>query len=216
MQLMFGDALGEKLFVLEPKILRLQHDWQVYRSLFGANEHRWKFLHKAGGTATISIESALWDAVILSLCRLTDLKSSRGSERVTLHQLSPKFISYRDPNCGRDVRKAIKEAVDAVKPIREIRDQRIGHLNLDVALGGKCVDKVSRAQIEEAVGAIARPIKLIHAIERDVEILDGPPIGSSDSAVKILNSLYLAEAVDRRTIDRSNYPDWLMFGEWDR
>jgi hypothetical protein len=216
MKLTFGDVLGERLFLLEPTIIRLQHGWQVYRSLFGANEQRWDFLHKAGGSAMVSIESALWDKILLSLCRLTDLDSSRGSKRVTLHQLSPKDCSYKDPECGRAIKKAVKEAVNAIKPIRKIRDQRIAHLNLDVALGETFIDKVTRAQIEAAVLAIAKPIKLIYAIERDTEILDRPPIGSSDSAVTLLNSPYLGDTIDRKTIERSTYPEWLMFGEWDR
>jgi hypothetical protein len=100
MKLTFGDVLGERLFLLEPTIIRLQHDWPVYRSLFGANEQRWDFLHKAGGSAMFSIENALWDRIILSLCRLTDLDSNNGSKRVTLHQLSPRDFSYKDPKCG--------------------------------------------------------------------------------------------------------------------
>jgi hypothetical protein len=216
MKLTFGDVLGERLFLLEPTIIRLQHDWQVYRSLFGANEQRWDFLHKAGGSAMFSIENALWDRIILSLCRLTDLDSNNGSKRVTLHQLSPRDFSYKDPKCGRAIKKAVKEAVNAIKPIRKIRDQRIPHLNLDVALGETFIDKVSRAHIEAAVFSIAKPIKLIYAKELDTEILDRPPIGSSDSAVKLLNSLYLGDTIDRSTIARSTYPEWLKFGEWDR
>ena len=64
--------------------------------------------------------------------------------------------------------------------------------------------------------SIAKPIKLIYAKELDTEILDRPPIGSSDSAVKLLNSLYLGDTIDRCTIARSTYPEWLKFGEWDR
>lgn len=212
----FGKKLGESLSVLEPRIVRLQHDWQVYRSLFGANEHRWNFLHETGGTATISIESALWDSVILALCRLTDLKSSVKYELATLHLLSPKNIRYKDTECGRNMKKAIKEAVDAVGPVREIRSNRVAHLNLEVALGQRLVDNVSRAQIEEAVAAVSKPIRLIYASERDTEILDCPPIGSSASAVKLLNSFYLGANIDRSTIDRSDHPEWLLIGEWDR
>ncbi|MEP0961025.1 MAG: hypothetical protein ABJG75_04320 [Roseobacter sp.] len=216
MKIKFGETLGESLFVLEPKIQRLQHDWQVYRSFFGANKERWDFLHEAGGVATMSIESALWDSVILSLCRLTDVQSSSNHQLATLHQLSPKRVTYSDASLGRSIKKAIKEAVTATEPVREIRRNRVAHANLEVALGQRVVDQVSRAQIEEAVNAISKPLKLIYAGICDTDILDCPPIGSSDSAVKLLNSLYLGTTVDRSTVDRSNYPNWLMFGEWDR
>lgn len=92
--------------------------------------------------ATMSIESALWDSVILSLCRLRDVQSSSNHQLATLHKLSPKSVTYSDASLGRSIKKAIKEAVTATKPVREIRSNRVAHANLEVALGQRVVDQV--------------------------------------------------------------------------
>lgn len=225
-QIELGSQLGDAVYSLICEINTLLSNWQTYRSLFGSEPERFKLLFDIGGGGMVSLESSLWDTVILKLCKLTEpRKDSKGNNVLSLRVLPASFPDPIDreklnekeklqTKVCRQIKKDIKNAEKVVEPLRKVRHLRIAHRNLDVVSGDFDLKENSRQQIQNSIDAVCQPIITLYAGLLDVQ-LDMAPVGSSKGALTLLNTLYDGHCRDTCEGDSRGRPNWLCYGKWD-
>ena len=146
-----GPKLGRAYAHLLSDFSNTLLSWRTYRQLFGTNRKRVELLNRASGPVAVVIERALFEGVVLSLCRIADPASSgRGGVRtnLTLRRIA------EDPNAPAELHGLIDALDQEIAPLRQMRDKAIAHRDLPIALKAGRLDGVSRAQIETVIARV--------------------------------------------------------------
>ena len=84
-----GSPLGELFHSLENQLVWVHLKWQEYLQLFGDSQQRVDLLNSTAPAFFHELQRALWEDILLHLCRLTDKLKSAGKPTLTLRQLAP-------------------------------------------------------------------------------------------------------------------------------
>jgi hypothetical protein len=166
---------------LRNELAWLQLKWSEYRELFVFSEERVNLLNRAASFFFGSLQSLLWDDILLHLCRMTDRAEIGNKTNLTI-QMLPDFCD--DPKLREDVSKLVTSATDATKFARDWRNRRIAHSDLALALGQECAEKLeeaNRLRVSNAVSAIHAVLNYfsmhVHKFELANEVA-GPRTGA--------------------------------------
>ena len=203
--------LGEMVYLVEKELYTLHKDWRVYRSLFGSSEQRFNFLMSESVPLMGWLEDSLWQKVILSLSRLTDPRSMKSNDILSLEQLPPLI---RDVPLSRYVRKEISHAKITCSKIREYRSSKIAHRNLDAAITPMSLPAMSRSAVTDAVHAVSAPVLTIYRELADVT-LNLVPVNASQEAVQLVGLIYDGLTVEKNFDWLDNRPPWTFMTEDD-
>jgi hypothetical protein len=99
--------------------------------VFGTSKERIDFLNEAAPDFFASLQSTLWDDVLLHLCRLTDPAKSAGKPNLTL-QCLPALIS--NPSLRKNVEDLLEQAKEKTAFAREWRNRRLAHREFRLVL----------------------------------------------------------------------------------
>ena len=147
-----GPSLGPLYHALMLDWAGLRIKWDQYRELFGTSEERVNILNSAAGLFAEVIQDALWEDVLLHLCRITDRVKVCDKSNLTILALD------RCPNPELEATriKLVNEATKATDFARDWRNRRIAHRDLAHALtpGAKPLRPASRRHVEVALAAI--------------------------------------------------------------
>lgn len=154
--------LGELHHTLSNEVAWLHLKWQDFRALFASTEQTIDLLNQTAPTFFHNLQRALWEDVLLHMCRLTDPPKSAGHPNLTLMQL-PGMIP--DPALRRQAGSLVKIVVQKTKFARDWRNRRLAHKEL-AGLGGQQSQPLaaaSRQHVEQALAAIR---KAMNAVEQ--------------------------------------------------
>jgi hypothetical protein len=124
----------EHIFLpLRSEIAYLHGVWIVYQDLFGSPESAKACEITPGGFSIIHY--ALRRELVMGISRITDPKQSVGKENLTLKQLYHQLEEY---TASQELLANLDGQLTAIdqfcKPIRDLRNRIIGHLDLRTAL----------------------------------------------------------------------------------
>lgn len=144
--------LSEPFLKIDNEVKWLHTNWNLFRDLFGHSEQRIKFLNYSAEFFFGTLQRVLLDDVILGLTRLVD----RNRDTLNRYVLVKSLESGKHPKLEAHLGTTIVYIESKMARLFEIRDNRIAHLNMNVAT--LCADSVlpgiCRADIEQILLAI--------------------------------------------------------------
>jgi hypothetical protein len=155
-----GSDLGAVYNALWNDVASLSAKWQEFLAMFGTRPERVDLLNSAAGLFFRIVQDALWDDMLLHLCRLTDPPKSCDHSNLTIRAL-PGLIT--DSVLCAEVAALIENAVEATSFAREWRNRRLSHRDLELAINpvAKPLPPTSRGQVSQARSAIHAVLNLI-------------------------------------------------------
>jgi AbiU2 len=154
-----GPELGAFYSCLWAECVHLHMTWGEYVILFGTSEDTVDLLNRAAPDFTRMVQDALWENVLMHLCRLVDSRTTLGKENLTIHRL-PELVA---PSLRPEVEQAILAAQSHFAFAKDWRNRRISHADLGLSLGGSSrpLALASRAKVKEALQALCRVLNLV-------------------------------------------------------
>lgn len=155
-----GKGLGQFFALLWNECAWLHWKWSDYVILFGSKTGRVDLLNRAAPAFFKLVQNAMWEDVLLHVCRLTDSPKSCGKETLTLRRL-PDLVS---PTIRRDVKSFLQEAVFKAAFARDWRNRHIAHRDLGLAMDKRAnpLAQASRRRVKDVLDAI---VSLLNYIE---------------------------------------------------
>jgi hypothetical protein len=142
-------SLGELYLSLRDELTWIHLKWIDFLGLFGKKECV-ETLNEVAPALFAHLQRALWEDVLLHLCRLTDPPQSMGHDNLTFRRLPP-VVS--DPTLQAKVKGFVDAAVAGTQFARDWRNRRLAHKELPPADGSpsKPLATASRKHVEEAL-----------------------------------------------------------------
>lgn len=158
-----GPKLGPVYHELRNDLGWLQVKWVEYRELFGTSPERVDLANSAASLFFRLAHDALWNDILLSLCRLTDNPKVGRNSNLTIKAL-PELCD--DPKLRDKISELVDQAVTATKFARNWRNRKIAHRDLQLALaqGADPLAEASRAKVEQALSAIHTVLNHINEV----------------------------------------------------
>jgi hypothetical protein len=138
------------------------------------------------------VENVLWEDMLLHISRLTDPPASdkdKDKENLTIRNL-PCLV--RDRAIKADLHKLVNTAGDKVKSIRDWRNHRIAHCNLDLKINNEPARPLEPASKEQVRGALIAIREVLTGLEQRCFDTETVFIGSIThrGALDLLHVLY--------------------------
>jgi HEPN superfamily AbiU2-like protein len=150
-----GQKLGDLFCAISAELVWTCTRWVQLKILFGVTPVRVELLNRAAPLFFGILHNTLFADVILGITRLTDPAKSRyGNKRLTIGQL-PSLMS--NPQLRSKVKGLVETANHSAKFARELRNNRIAHLDFDLSLKGstQSLAIATRKSIEESLFALS-------------------------------------------------------------
>ncbi|WP_440223653.1 hypothetical protein ACQQ2N_00230 [Dokdonella sp. MW10] len=150
-------AIDEVWQAIDYEVTWLHGRWAIYRQLYGTSEARVDVLNQSAGTFARMLQDVLLDDVQLGLAKLGDPASTpvRGgrAENLTLKNLLDRVIA--SGVLASELPPLLRRYEDACASIRDRRNKRIAHADLQINLEAKAsLLGPSREEIEVALKAL--------------------------------------------------------------
>ena len=126
----FGPELGTKYHVLRNQVIHVHMNWALIVELTKDQERR-SLLNSTGRHFFFEVHRAFVNDVLLRLSRLTDPARQGQHDNLSLWALLDDIC---DPCIRFRIKKLIEDAEGKIRPLKQHRDKRIAHFDLDVAL----------------------------------------------------------------------------------
>lgn len=117
-----GKELGQFFALLWNECAWLHWKWSDYAILFGSKPERDDLLNRAAPAFFKLVQNAMWEDILLHVCRLTDPPKSCGKDTLTLRRL-PDLVSA---TIRPDVVSLLQDAVLKSEFARDWRNRHIG------------------------------------------------------------------------------------------
>ncbi|WP_144428110.1 hypothetical protein [Azospirillum thiophilum] len=154
---------------LKNEVTWLHAKWKIYRQLYAKSEKRVNLLNEVARAFFYIIEQSLRSEISIYASKLTDPARSRKFENLSLYQLQERIAK----NCDADFSSGSQELLDIVKercaPLRNWRDKKLAHLDLNVAMNTATtpLPSFSRKEIGGAISSIAEYMNNIEGYYND-------------------------------------------------
>jgi len=183
--LKMGAELGEVYNRLYNECAGLHFKWSKFRALFGTSESRVDLLNSIAPQTTRVIQDAMWDDILLHICRLTDNERVAGRRTLTLQKL-PRLV---DSAIRPTVEAEVSALIQRVGFAKDLRNRRIAHIDLDVALerNTEPLSPASRAMVQNVLDGLAGALNTLEAHYMDSEV--AYDMWSGEDAVNLLLKL---------------------------
>jgi hypothetical protein len=200
-----GRELGPLFHLLWNECVWLHWKWSDYVILFGSKPERVDLLNQAAPAFFELVQGAMWEDILLHICRLTDPPKSRhGKHTLTLRRL-PDLVPAA---IRRDVHSLLHEAIRKCEFTRDWRNRLIAHRDLGHALNKHAAPlaPASRKIVGDALKAI---IGLLNHVELQqcgsTKYYEGiSPHGNAESLLCVLRDGVEAETARRRRLRSGN------------
>jgi AbiU2 len=149
---------------LHREVLELFYQWKIYRQLFDSGENNLEVLNRSGSNVFALMHNLVVNDTFLRLCRLTD--PIKGSTRENLSFRY--FVNRLGAIIAKEDRKRLKGQLAKLegltKSIRQHRNRRLAHLDLNSAIKWEGLPWALIDQINDA-------LDLVNAIMKDLHFL---------------------------------------------
>jgi hypothetical protein len=187
-----GAELGAVYSELWQEVARLHIKWDEYVELFGTKESRVELLNEAAPHFFGTIQSTLWDAVLLHIARLTDPAQSRAKgglrQNLTVRRMTPLIAN---PQARQDMEYAIEELDKACVFARDWRNRRIAHGDYDLAMNQSAepLSDASRLHVKAALAGLTATLNVVSITYLDrTNLFDsGPSVGGAVELLYVID-----------------------------
>jgi hypothetical protein len=198
----------ELFTLLSTEVTWLHAKWQIFKQLFAHSDERIAFLNEMAPAFFIVAEDALRDDILLSFARLTDPRQLGKYSNLSLHSLLESMVSF-SPEALVLVSEGLLAELDAVcAPIRDIRNRRIGHLDLPTALNAHptLLPGVSQEMVERALALMRQLLNGIqgHYDKAETAYLDTWLRGDGNDIVFYLEQFEKQRLAEEERLARTN------------
>jgi hypothetical protein len=143
----------------------IHYRWTLYLQIFGTNPDRINIANRTASNVFAELQWLLIDYMVLALSKLTDPASMRRIGNLSFAYLIDSIRSQGASELASELEGMLKELCGKCEEFRQIRNKRIAHNDLVVALddGTSPLPGVSREQVEqvlESARAIANKVEL--------------------------------------------------------
>ena len=126
--------------------------WIIYKQMYGTNVYRVELLNNTASNVFSEFQWLVMDNMILSLSKLTDPAKMRGNWNLSLPYLHEEIINLNEVQLSEELGEILEELNNSVENFRKIRNKRIAHTDLAVAIDDNSpLPGVSRADITRAL-----------------------------------------------------------------
>lgn len=191
--------LGELHHTLYNEMAWLHLKWQDFRALFADSKQTVELLNQTAPTFFHHLHRALWEDMLLHLCRLIDPPQSAGHANLTLMRL-PGMIP--DRKLRRQAASLVRIADQKTKFARDWRNRRLAHKEL-VGVGGQRSQPLataSRQHVEQALAALRTLMNTIEQHYTGSEVAYEDSIADLSGVDSLL--LYLRKGLDAQRQER--------------
>lgn len=152
-RLLMDKELKEVFDRIKHELTHLYMRWIIYKQLYGTSEYRLELLNKTTSNVFTELQWLLIDNMILSLSKLTDSAEMRGNWNLSLEYLLDEIQKINKNELPDELRSVLKELNDSIEHFRSIRNKRIAHNDLAVAIDNEesPLPGVSRDDITKAL-----------------------------------------------------------------
>ncbi|WP_349364454.1 MAG: hypothetical protein ABL307_03830 [Roseitalea porphyridii] len=200
-----GRALGTRVHYITHELATITHIWDVHEVVFGTRDG--VELSNVIGNFSATIQMVLYEHVVVGLCRLTD--RSKGTNKVgTLPRLVKEELRE---SCH----KLVKDAENAARELKSLRDNRLAHSNLDYLQHSDQIDRPARIAVTDTISKIHQVIDFLSR-EYQSSTLGWTPLGNEAGAEfiqELIRAREFRELEDARIAGggrpRRLWPSWL-------
>ena len=180
-------------------VASLQNKWSFYLGLFSSQENAALLSNLAQSSFQI-IEESLRDDMTMAICRLSDPPRSMGKDNLSLTALVQQ--------CGEvdSVPELLKDFLDACEPVRQYRNKRVGHndLNTTIKPRDNPLPGIGRGQIDRILQLASVILNTIYQRFVDGELYFAPfHIGGADTLIYWLKMVKEHEAAKNIALKKS-------------
>jgi hypothetical protein len=188
-----GEKLGEVYNALWQEAVWLHFEWQQHEKLFSQSEEILDTLNELAGAFFWTTQRIFFENILLSISRLTGPVRSVGHENLTIRQL-PLLAS--DRTFASELDELIKHHEASWAFTTPWRHKLLAHRDLSTALGrgAERIPSTTRADVEQAVKAIATVLNRVEAKYFDSEVFYH--LHEPRDADALVHFLSLAKKVD--------------------
>lgn len=160
-------------------VASLQNKWGFYLGLF-ADQKNAALLSDLARASFQIIEETLRNDMTMSICRLSDPPRSMGKDNLSLPALAQQCDDVDS------VSELLKDFLDACKPVRQYRNKRVGHndLNTTIKPRDNPLPGIGRSQIERILQLASAILNTIYQRYVDGELYFTPlQVGGADDLI---------------------------------
>ena len=178
---------------LQNEVVWLHSRYLSYEKLYGKSEERIALLNSSSSSFFYHLQFILLDDIELVICKLLDPAKQGSNLNLTLERLL--MLIDDSIKIKSELIRKLAEARDASKSLREKRNKRLSHFDLQVSISrpAEFFTKASRIEIENILTLIRDFLNLIDSHFWD-STLAYEHFSSSGDAESLINSLKKSEA----------------------
>ncbi|MDX7840917.1 hypothetical protein SJS76_15460 [Aeromonas caviae] len=138
---------------MKQELNHIHYRWTLYRQIFGTNSSRIKLINKTSSSVFVEFQWLIIDYMVMSLSKLTDRARMQGNNNLSFHYLIEKVRGNGNVELTDELNSELEVLTIACEKFREIRNKRVAHNDLVVALDeyDSPLPGVSRADVEKAL-----------------------------------------------------------------
>jgi hypothetical protein len=164
----FPNQSGELAYYLWNDISLLHMNWNAYRDLFASDVETIDLLNSIAPVFFAMSERTIRRDTLLRICRIMDPANFAGDEskpNASLTQLFDRVSGEMSEQVLEEIQLGLSELLTLSKPIRDLRNKRYAHSDLEVVLElrDEPLPGVSRALIEDVLAGIRNLFNTIQA-----------------------------------------------------
>lgn len=177
-----GNETGELFYYLQQEVLELNYKLHEHTELYGTHFSRLeKVLAPSASSFFGLLYQLMFDDLLLCIARLTDPENTRNNKNISIQRLQDLTIP-NDHNFKTELKTKIDTLLEKVKPIKEMRNKRIAHLDYNfniTALPNLDESKANRLNIQECTSSLIEILNFVevnffeHPTEYNVIVLEG-------------------------------------------
>lgn len=212
-----GEERGRFVKALENDLYNLRIHFEIYTAFFGTNKERIDLFNSVSGNSAYWIERAMFESLVLNVCRLTDpIEMNGGKRNVTVKALPSQLTNGPDS----ELEGRVAAAADASSFARDWRNRRIAHTDAQVRLGRAKLDTATRARLSEAIDAIAACIRRYALVELNTTLGTHPIRQLGNDELDFLAALHFGRVEQTRReeirIDLISKREWAQIDELEK
>ncbi len=207
-----GPELGPIYHRMFNRCAHLHVKWAEYCGLFGTSESRVILFNSVAPRLAWITQQALWGDILLHLARFTDDPevSRRRRKVLTLVRL-PSLV---DVAIQAETRRNVRAARDAALFVRDWRNRKLAHDDLDLALNRSAepIEPGTREQVDRSLAAVAKTLNGIeqHYLRSEVRYERRTEGEGAEGLLRCLRDgrRWRDESQERRRIGQATEADW--------
>ena len=135
--------------------IQLNRDYKIFKQLFTASEERITLLNNVAPGYFRVTQDLLIGSVFLSICRLTDPIKSAGKKNLSFDRLFSEISDKISKSKLTKLEKLLKGIKEKSQPIRDYRNKRLSHTDLEDALKlSSKIGPIPRNLVDELINDI--------------------------------------------------------------